>query len=356
MEKALRRILVAVDVERPPHSELYKAAALARSSGASIELFHAITAPDPAASYPETASAAAVQERRMAVADRCRERLERFARGAALRGLKVTVTPSWDRPVHEAIVRRALAARADLVIAAASARRYGPAVRLFLRNTDWELIRSCPVPLLFVKSTRTYNRPVIVAAVDPFHNHAKPADLDTRLISAARHFARLLHGNVQVFHAYMPLLASSTAAVGTVDVPVVASPEMQAAHDEQVARMVDKLADRERIPKAARHVVMGEVGEQLSALARRTRASLVVMGAVSRSALARVFVGNTAERVLDRLSCDVLIVKPRGFVSKVARTAAVAKIPARRRGAASAQQPRSRRSPPPPPSRMPPLF
>src|SRR6516162_2975049 len=138
MEKTLRRILVAVDVERPPHSQLHKAAALARSAGASIELFYAITAADPGAGYPETASAAAVRERRTAVADRARERLERLARGAALRGLKVTFTASWDYPVHEAIVRRALAARADLVIAAASERRHGPAVRLFLRNTDWE--------------------------------------------------------------------------------------------------------------------------------------------------------------------------------------------------------------------------
>jgi universal stress protein E len=37
------------------------------------------------------------------------------------------------------------------------------------------------------------------------------------------------------------------------------------------------------------------------------------MGAVSRSALERVFVGSTAELVLDRLGCDVLIVKPAGF-------------------------------------------
>lgn len=356
MDKPLRRILVACDLERAPLSELHKAAALARKAGATIELFHAITAPDPGAGYPETATATAAQDRRAAIAERARERLERFARAAALRGVTVTYTASWDYPAHEAIVRRALAARADLVIAATSARRHRLAARLFLRNTDWELIRTCPAPLLFVKSPHEYRRPVIVAAVDPFHTHAKPADLDIRLIQAARLFARLLHGNVQVFHAYMPLLAATGGGVGTNEIPVVLSEGAQAAYDEHVENVVDKLAERERIPKAARHVAMGEVGEQLNALTRRTRASLVVMGAVSRSALERVFVGNTAERVLDKLPCDVLIVKPRGFVSKVARTAAVASIPARRRTPASAQQPRRRRGTPAPPSRMPPLF
>ena len=42
------------------------------------------------------------------------------------------------------------------------------------------------------------------------------------------------------------------------------------------------------------------------------------MGAVSRSGLKRVFIGNTAERVLDDLPCDVLVVKPARSVSRVA--------------------------------------
>jgi universal stress protein E len=43
------------------------------------------------------------------------------------------------------------------------------------------------------------------------------------------------------------------------------------------------------------------------------------MGAVSRSGLKRVFIGNTAERVLDELACDVLVVKPAHFVNRVRR-------------------------------------
>jgi universal stress protein E len=43
------------------------------------------------------------------------------------------------------------------------------------------------------------------------------------------------------------------------------------------------------------------------------------MGAVSRSGLKRFFIGNTAERVLDLLTCDILIVKPAHFTSRVRR-------------------------------------
>ena len=42
-------------------------------------------------------------------------------------------------------------------------------------------------------------------------------------------------------------------------------------------------------------------------------ADFVVMGAVSRTRLQEIFIGSTAERVLDRLPCDVLVVKPGDF-------------------------------------------
>jgi hypothetical protein len=41
------------------------------------------------------------------------------------------------------------------------------------------------------------------------------------------------------------------------------------------------------------------------------------MGAISRSGLKRAMIGNTAERVLNQLPCDVLVVKPARFKTKV---------------------------------------
>jgi len=205
MATQIRHILVAIgDVRRAPRSELRKAGALARAARATVELFHAIEEPDPGRSFPETASRAEVDLHRSAIVEKYRRRLERFARDASLRGVTVRSTVVWDYPPHAAVIRRALAARSGLVIAAARGHRFG--ARLLLRNTDWELIRHCPVPLLLVKSPRTYRRPLILAAVDPRHTHARPADLDARLSQTGGEIARLLHGSLQVFHAYMPLV------------------------------------------------------------------------------------------------------------------------------------------------------
>lgn len=330
MAKQIRHILVAIrSLEHAPKNELYKARALSKATGATVELFHAIDELHPGRSYPETATKEAVEKHRAAIVARSQGRLERFAQDKSLHGVSVTCVATWDHPPYNAIVRRALATYTDLVIAATHGHRFG--ARLLLRNTDWELIRHCPVPLLLVKSRRPYERPVVLAAVDPFHAHAKPADLDARLLGAASQLAALLHGTVHVFHAYMPLVAVDALPVAAA--PVMLPPEVEEAHAQQITRAIDRLAERAGIPPTRRHIHMGEVAGELTAVVRGTRANLVVMGAVSRSVLARLFIGNTAEHVLDTLSCDVLIVKPRGF--KVARTSSVEKSRRPKQAAAS---------------------
>jgi universal stress protein E len=212
MAKSFRHILVTIrELRHAPKSELRKAGALARAAGASVELLHVIDTPDPGVSWPETATADTVTAQRATIAARGRRRLERLARDATLRGVAVTCTTSWDYPPHEAIIRRALATRADLVMAVTRPHRRG--ARLVLRNTDWELIRHCPVPLLLVKSGQPYRRPAVIAAVDPFHE--QPAGLDPRLLTAGAALARLLHGKLHLFHAYMPLISVATMPLST---------------------------------------------------------------------------------------------------------------------------------------------
>ena len=195
----------------------------------------------------------------------------------------------------------------------------------------------------------------MLTAVDPLHARAKPAGLDQQLLGASAQFAKLLQGTMHVFHAYMPLVSVDPAPV-TGAPPLILPPEIGALHATRVEHAVNRLADKAHISRARRHIRMGEVSAELRAVTRRTRAALVVMGAVSRSALARFFIGNTAERVLDKLTCDVLIVKPKGFAAKAARESPTARpgrvreSAARNRSTSPAAEsiPRAARAPLPP--------
>ena len=52
-------------------------------------------------------------------------------------------------------------------------------------------------------------------------------------------------------------------------------------------------------------------------MAAEWRVDILAMGAIARSGLKRVLIGSTAERVLERLPCDVLVVKPPEFAQNL---------------------------------------
>ena len=283
---------------------------LTRATGAQVELFHVVTAPVTQSRRigrrwidheltPEESLSAAQKD------------LERIARSKLLQGCRVQSVAVADKPAHEAIVRRAIATKADLIVNGTQAR--GLADRLMLRHTDWELVRHCPVPLLLVKSDRLRAKTVVLAAIDPLHANAKPARLDGEILDVASAMTRVLKGTLHAVHAYMPVSVMLAAGIGE---PLVwNSTALDANYAQQVAREFTRALRAAQVPASRRHLRVGLAASELVACAKQIRATLVVMGAVSRSRLEQLFVGSTAEHVLDELLCDVLIVKPRGFDS-----------------------------------------
>jgi universal stress protein E len=61
----------------------------------------------------------------------------------------------------------------------------------------------------------------------------------------------------------------------------------------------------------------GSAVEVLCDVAAELPADVVVLGAIARGRLRERLIGSTAERVLDRLPCDTLVVKPLGGEPRV---------------------------------------
>jgi universal stress protein E len=241
--------------------------------------------------------------------------LERAAERFRARGVQVRTSVRWDYPVYEGIVRQVLRHRPRLLIAQSTHRGY--AARLFLSHTDWKLIETCPCPLLLLKTRRPYAEPVVVAAVDPGHAHDKPAALDVQILDAATLISDALSGQLEVFHARTPWEEAILTDPELRDLPEYRDEEAHRAYLARVEKRVLKLADRHSIAREQVHVEDGPPAEALARYANQRRADIVAMGAVSRSLLRRALIGHTAEQVIDALHCDVLIVKPPGFRTRV---------------------------------------
>jgi universal stress protein E len=311
--KKPRRLLFAVkNPESRSHAVVDKVIRIAKDCGASLEFFNAIAAPVFLEVQPLTGHSLADLKRETLALRRAR--LEKLAARARKHGVTAHVAVEWDYPPHEAIVRQVKRTGADLVIAECHrGHRLAP---WLVHVTDWELLREAPVPVLLIKNTRPWRRPNVLAAVDPLHEHAKPARLDDLIVDHAQMLARTLGGGFELVHANFPSLMLFSTGDAAMDAEALnLSFEAHKADDR---RVFDEFADRRRIPLRHRHLQDGDPRTALPRLARRFRAGVMVMGAVSRSGLKRVFIGNTAELVLDQLPCDVLVVKPAHFERPVA--------------------------------------
>ena len=310
---AINRILVAIaDPGARRQPALAKAVQLARRTGAELDVFHCLF--DPRIQGTLVYGRAKLERQVESLVEATRVRLEQRAEVLARSGLRVRVSVRWDYPAHEAIIRQALRHKADFVIAAT--RRHRALARPFLSNTDWQLIRLCPVPLLLVKSSRAWRGTKVMCAVDPLHVRAKPAALDPRILKVGAQLARALGGQLHVAHAYPPLF-EYLPGVMTEPLPVIVTGAEAREHAKRVAMQVAAETRRFAISKRNLHVVAGEPHEVLPQLVRQLHAQIVVMGAVSRSGLKRFFIGNTAERVIDELNCDLCVVKAPGFRTPV---------------------------------------
>ncbi|MGH8570770.1 MAG: universal stress protein, partial [Gammaproteobacteria bacterium] len=84
--------------------------------------------------------------------------------------------------------------------------------------------------------------------------------------------------------------------------------------------LVEDLIRRFGLGDSRVHYAVGRPAKTLPPFASAMQASLVVMGAVAKGLLESLFIGNTAEKVLDDLNCDVLVVKSTPVAETVRET------------------------------------
>jgi len=295
--------------------EMGKVVRLTSALGGELELFHCAFAPE--VTRAGRFGTRGAQEDIHEFVDRRREQLERTAERLRTRGLRVRTSIRWDYPIHEGIVRQVLRRNPSLLVAQSS--RKGHAARLVLTQTDYKLIETCPCPVLFIKDRRPYSDAVIIAAIDPGRSHGKPATLDDRMLDTAGMIGDALGGTLRVFHAGAPWEYALHMNRELRDLPEAVKDDVRGAYWNKLKEQVLALARRHKIPENSVQVVEGDPAELLPPVAGSQSAQIVVLGAVSRSRIGRALIGHTAERVLDALECDVLIVKPPGFQTSVRR-------------------------------------
>ena len=213
-----------------------------------------------------------------------------------------SVTLTDERP-WVALIQAVLAGKSDLIVVAKRNRAEHDGRKL--GSVSLKLVRKCPAPVWVVRPEKEVNHQCIVAATDLSPVGDLATDYGAFLADAE-------NCELCVVHAWqVPMeLQMSAARLGMEETAArkKAIADEAAAHIRALAP-VSELGDR-----AALYLTCDSPSHAILQLAEEKQPDLVVMGTISRGGIAGVLVGNTAEKLLDRLDCSLLTVKPDDFV------------------------------------------
>lgn len=197
--------------------------------------------------------------------------------------------------------------------------------RLF-GSDDLHLLRKCPCPVWLMKPSEKSNYGSILAAVDYDLMAPSPSenDLNREILELAASLALSDSASLHIVHAWEALFEGMLGARGGVSPEGLADyvQKENDLHRKELYRLAGNL--RGWIGKKAYdylspgfHLPEGSAKKVIAPLAEGLGADLVVMGTVARTGISGLIIGNTAEAILDQLTCSVLAIKPPGFKTPV---------------------------------------
>ena len=194
-------------------------------------------------------------------------------------GLEGKIEVSWSSDWQDAIMLSARRFCADLILLPV---RVKPNTSRFsFSESKWGLLRSADCPVLLVRPGAREQRKTVLAAVNFQATKDFQRELNSTIIERGRWLAEGYDADFHVVNGYLDSM-----------------------HYPDRGR----LANETGLPADKIHVTQGYTDEVVSAVANDIAADVVVIGTLGQTGKSRTRRGNTAERVISALNCDVVVV------------------------------------------------
>lgn len=297
----LKKILVVVDEKHNRQPALKRAVWLAKQSFASLEilLVDYDSSFDSFLSFSKEKKA----DKESFLANK-QKWLDNLIQPIKEQGISINTTVRWNKVYYKEILNFVDEIKPDIVFKSAYSENM--IKRLFITNSSWQLIRNCTYPLWLVQHSDWDNNSICVA-LDPLHTSDKPAYLDNELISISQVLSKILHISTKYLHSYAAMPK-----------PQLFGGENSEAYNQYLKEFIKEHTDAfegllshyPEISKENQFLLEGFAEEVIPNFIRRHNISLMIMGAVARGNLDNLLIGHTAERVLESIECDLLVIHP----------------------------------------------
>jgi nucleotide-binding universal stress UspA family protein len=225
------------------------------------------------------------------------------------------------------IIRQVLRCSHDLVIKVLDTHDW---LEQLLGSEDMHLLRKCPCPVWLIKPEMTRTDRRVMAAVDLGDNYAGEErdtlnKLNHQILEIAGSLAISDFAELHIVHVWRAVGESLMrgAFMKTSEEEILAYVEKtRQQHERELNELVVELkaklgSDTDSFLSIKKHFLKGRARKEIPNLAQRINADIIVMGTVGRTGVPGIFMGNTAETILNQIDCSVLAVKPSGFKTPV---------------------------------------
>ena len=242
-----------------------------------------------------------------------RAKLEDRAQALRDKGIPVETKLLIGTPFIE-IIRQVMRGTHDIVIKGA----HRSAGRKHFPGADMHLLRKCPCPIWVLNSANEPRAQRILVAVDPDPNDPKRISLNRSIMDLATSLARSDGAKLDVMNVWQ-LQEEATLRHGLANIPDHDIDRLveQAKTDSKsrLQELVSGYAEFEDIMRVLH--IKGVAGDVIPEHVAAEGIDTIVMGTLTRTGVAGLFIGDTAETILNHVSCSVLTAKAPGFVSPI---------------------------------------
>ena len=302
------KILVVADINKDEQPALARAMQLAAQSRSPSKVTFFLSIYD--FSYDMT-SMLSVDERdamRRGVIGQREKWMHKVASDYLVEGVNFEVRVVWHNRPYEAIIAEVFSGEHDILIK--GTRKHDVLESVIFTPTDWHLLRKCPCPVLLVKNAEWPENSSIIASVHVGSENETHLGLNDSMVEQLKSLTERLGAEPYLVNAYPVTPANITIELPEFD-PATYTDAVRGHHLTAMKALRQKHGydDEQTI------VEQGLPEDIIPEVAERVNAAMVIIGTTGRTGLSAVFIGNTAEHVIDKINCDVLALKPKGYIS-----------------------------------------
>jgi universal stress protein E len=209
----------------------------------------------------------------------------------------------WNARTWEAALHAAADVQADVILRATGEEApLGEKIVTVVRTPDeWNLLRHAEVPVLLAKAAAWPENPTVICALDVFDDTHDP--LNDAVLRWASALAELLGGDLDLVYAY-PLFEPWVGEAGALRDYA----EIKRTVEAEARERVERITGRTGVSYRHLHLEEGNSAPVIKRLVDDAEAAMLVIGTHARGGVGAVLLGNTSERILHAVDCDVLTV------------------------------------------------